>query len=103
MAKYKVKADAMLESIMPVFQRTIADDFERIESAIIASNFDELKAVGHKIKGNAGGYGFDDLGEMAKKLEEHAIGNDIQQVKDVFTTMKEYMGNVEIEYVEDEE
>ncbi|MCK5884657.1 MAG: Hpt domain-containing protein [Bacteriovoracaceae bacterium] len=102
MAKYKVMADAMLESIMHVFQKTIAEDIIRIKVAIDASDFEDLKAVGHKIKGNAGGYGFDQLGEFAKSLEIGAKESDLPKIQEAYDSMVEYLDNVEIEYVEEE-
>lgn len=95
-----VQVESMLEEIMPIFLGSIKQDFSKISASLSSSNFDEINAISHKIKGNAGGYGFDELGEMAKALESASKEGDIGKAMECFKSMVYYMGHIKIEYVD---
>lgn len=102
MAKYQIVVESMLESIMPIFLKSISDDLVKLQAAIAANDFAALQALGHKIKGSAGGYGFDQLGAMAKEMEFAAKDQKIEICQEQLNMMIDFMGNYEITYLDEE-
>ncbi len=102
MAKYQVKVESMLESIMPVFLKSITEDLLKLRAAVDAQDFATLQALGHKIKGSAGGYGFDVLGAIARDLEFSAKEKNIEAAHGHFNSITEFLSDYEIIYQDEE-
>lgn len=102
MAKYQVKAESMLESIMPIFLKSVSEDLLKIKAAVENQDLAAVQALGHKIKGSAGGYGFDVLGAMARDLEASAKAKQLEAAHMHLMAMIEFMNDFEIIYQDEE-
>ena len=67
-----VEVDKELEDVFPRYLRNREEDMLKIQAALEKKDFEALRQIGHKLAGNASGYGLLDLGVMAKKLETSA-------------------------------
>lgn len=71
-------------SITPDQRRTYLSrrdaDLDVCKRAASASNFKEIREVGHKVKGNARVFGYPELEAIARSLEEAANLGDAERV-----------------------
>lgn len=96
--KIVVKIDKDLEDIIPGFLENRRKDLEKIDNAISQNDLKTIESIAHKLAGNAGSYGLDDLGEIGMKLETAAGSEDASLVKNLYQSYKEYMSNLTIEF-----
>lgn len=94
---YKIDED--LKDIIPNFMNGRKKDIGLLEVAIQESNFAEIQSIGHKLKGNAGSYGFDGLGEIGAGIEKMAKEQNLDEIKKLFEDYKSHLDQIEIEYV----
>ncbi|MCB9062586.1 MAG: Hpt domain-containing protein [Halobacteriovoraceae bacterium] len=100
MTKFVVRVDIDLEDLIPGFLENRRKDIETFQKQLSENDVDGIKALAHKIAGNAGGYGFDGLGEMGAKIENLAKNGDISNVPSIIEEMQDYLDNVEVEFEE---
>lgn len=94
---YKIDSD--LKDIIPNFMSGRQKDIGLLETAIGESNFAEIQSIGHKLKGNAGSYGFDGLGQIGAGIETAAKEKKLDVIEKLFVDYKDHLGQIEIEFV----
>ena len=62
--------DQGLEEIIPGFLENRRRDVQILEAALQESNLVEIQIIGHRMKGDGGGYGFDAISIMGAALEQ---------------------------------
>jgi HPt (histidine-containing phosphotransfer) domain-containing protein len=95
----RVEVDKELEEIVPNFLRNRERDILVLEQAIAGGDFTTVASIGHRIRGSSGGYGFDDLGEIGKSLEEAGNAGDAPGARQAFSSMKSYLTGIQVIYV----
>ena len=100
MSKVKIEVDRDLEDLIPGFMENRINDISLLEAALKNGDFEKLKSIGHKIAGNAGGYGFEKLGDLASDLELKSMDKDVDELRKILGDMKDYLGAVEVIFVE---
>ena len=65
--------DPRMRSIVERFKATLEGRTQDLDRALQASDLDRLASMAHQLKGTAGGYGFDSIGEAAADLEQETI------------------------------
>lgn len=45
-------------------------DLEELKAAISAGNLEPFQRIGHQLKGNGATYGYEELGELGRRMEE---------------------------------
>jgi HPt (histidine-containing phosphotransfer) domain-containing protein len=94
-----VEVDKELEDVFPRYLRNREDDMMKIQTAVEKKDFDTLRQIGHKLAGNASGYGLLDLGEMARNLERSAEGRRYDECRNLYSQMKAYLADLELKFV----
>lgn len=64
--------------------------------AIAKRDVGVVQTLGHRLKGNAGGYGFDELGELGAQLEQAAKNGDWPTIESLVNKINEYVLNADI-------
>ena len=67
--KTVVQIDEEIKEIIPNFLEGREKDINLFKAAIDTEDFDQLESIGHKLKGNAGSYGFDKMRNMVQLLK----------------------------------
>ncbi|MCM0607211.1 MAG: Hpt domain-containing protein [Xanthomonadaceae bacterium] len=98
--KIVVKVDAEIKELIPGYLENRKKEIAELESYFSKKDFDAIAKIGHKLKGNAAGYGFIELGEIAIRLESASKKSDLNVVKNCIDSIKSYLSSIEIEYVE---
>ncbi len=90
--------DIELQEITPGFLENRKNDLKSIQEALTAKDLASVEVISHKIAGNAGSYGFHDLGDIGKRMEEAAQAKDIDIISQELKKMKTYLSDIKIEY-----
>lgn len=95
----QVEVDKELEDVFPVYIRNRQEDLMNLEISLERKDFDVLKQIGHKVAGNAAGYGLKDLGAYAKELEASAADKKLEECHKVVIQMKDYIKGIQPKFV----
>jgi PAS domain S-box-containing protein len=91
-----VEIDADLRDLAPAFIDHKRADAARLRSAIEGADFAAIAAIAHKIKGEGGSYGFDELTRIGAALEAAALNGGIEDARREISRLADYLGSVEI-------
>lgn len=94
-----VEIDEELEDIVPGFLENRRNDIVKLLSFYEERNYEELERIGHKVSGSAGGYGFHELGKIAKSIEVNAPKSNDDTLGQLISEFKSYVENLEIKYI----
>lgn len=95
-----IKVDADLEELIPGFLENRRAELKQMKEALDAWDFEKLRQLGHTLKGVGGGYGFQDLSEMGRRLEEAAKSRDSEGAAAVVEDLGRYLALVDVMYEE---
>ncbi|CCU78893.1 hypothetical cytosolic protein [Halanaerobium saccharolyticum subsp. saccharolyticum DSM 6643] len=98
MAKNEVYIDSDLEFLIPQFLENREEDIKQLEKLLKESKFDQIRIIGHSLKGSGGGYGFDYLTKVGSQIEKMAELKNEQKIKKLIYKLKDYLANIEIIY-----
>lgn len=96
MKKIKVQVPEELQEIAPNYLKNRILDLAVLKDALNRKDFKAISAIAHKTKGTAGGYGFDELGAIAKSLEMAAKSEVLRDADAAWEKMKIHLESVEI-------
>jgi len=99
MSKFTVEIDEDLKDIVPGFLTNRQKDIISLTDFFNEKNVSEIEKIGHKVSGSSGGYGFEELGRIAKKIEELAMNKNLTEIEPLIEKFKNYVNNVNIEYI----
>ena len=98
--KIIVNIDPDLEDLIPGFLTNRKEDVVKLKSALQENNLDELRSIGHSLKGVGGGYGFQDITEIGAQIENCAKSNNIGTIEELINKLVDYLDRVKIVYQE---
>ncbi len=98
-AKITVQVESELEELIPGFIRNRHHDISKIDEHLGKMDFDSIRQIGHTMKGNGAGYGFDEISEIGKEIESAADGHRSDDVKKLKDRLFIYLNQVIIEYI----
>ena len=93
-----VHVDPDLEAIIPRFLANQQKAVAAMQQAWAAQDYDTLRALGHKMKGAAGGYGFDVLTEFGRTIEDAAKASNALPIQQALKALDAYLDRVEVVY-----
>jgi len=64
--------------------------------AVNAQDIRSVQTIGHRMKGSAKSFGFDQAGEIGKILELNAKNDDIHAVKQSLSLLADYLDKVQL-------
>ncbi len=96
--KKVVIVDKDIESIVPTFLQNRENDITLLRGHIKDNDFESIETIGHKMAGNAGGYGFDDLGTIGRNIENAAQESNMESIEKSVVEIEEYLSSIEVKY-----
>jgi HPt (histidine-containing phosphotransfer) domain-containing protein len=93
-----VTIDADLEEIVPGFLDNRKKDVETLQTALQGNDIKTVRLLGHRMKGDGGGYGFDAISAIGDKLEQAAIREDRTAMTQQIAALADFLGRVEVVY-----
>ena len=100
--EYVVTVSVELKPLIPKFMKSRKLDIDKLISALGRKDLGTIAGIAHKIKGNAGSFGFDDFGRLAQALEREVKTENYPKMEVLITTMKEYINTAKIAYIEEQ-
>ncbi|MFQ5771489.1 MAG: Hpt domain-containing protein [bacterium] len=97
-----VYVDADLEDLTPEFLENRQKDIVEITRLVEVADFTEIQRLGHSMKGSGGGYGFEEISEIGKDLEEAAKRSDRDSVIKLNNRLAKYLSAVKVVYQEED-
>ena len=95
----KIKVDAELADLFPVYLKSKRDELARIPSLLEAGDFEAVRVIGHKMRGSGGGYGLDFLTELGERMENSGAAGDKAALAAQAAELKAFLDSLEIEFV----
>lgn len=94
----RVEISCDFEDIAPIFLENRRKDLETLHAAIGVQDFATLQTLGHRMKGDGGGYGFDAISEIGARLESAAKGQDLPTIEHCIVELEDFLNRVTVFY-----
>jgi CheY-like chemotaxis protein len=98
---FTITIDPDLEDLVPGYLEKRRKDIERFRECLDEKDFDELRSMGHKVKGSGGGYGFNGLSIIGADIENAAKLSDENAMKQHLEQYEAYIKGVKVVYEEE--
>ena len=95
---YKVTVARDLEDLIPVFLKNRHKELDTLRAALAAADFEQLRQVGHRMKGVGNSYGFNHVSTLGKYIEDGARSGDRAALEARIAEYAEYLSKVQIAY-----
>ena len=95
-----VRTDVLFKDLVPGFLNNRRKDVISIQEAVERGNFEAILLLGHKMKGDGGGYGFEAISEIGAALEQAAKNQDSEKIWQYAGELLDYVERVEVVYDE---
>nr|MBI3613898.1 Hpt domain-containing protein [Nitrospirota bacterium] len=96
--KIVVQGDPDLQELIPGFLENRQKDVAALTAANERGDFQVIQTLGHRMKGDGGGYGFDGLSAIGYALEQAAQERNQAAVRSRVAELSSYLSRVEVIY-----
>lgn len=94
----RVSIDPDLQELIPGFLQNRRHDIQKLQEAVAVGDFDTIRTLGHRMRGDGGGYGFYMISEIGHALEKAATENNSDQISTRVKELTDYLGRLEVIY-----
>ncbi len=95
----KIKVDSELKDILPELLLFLQKEMSNVDEAFKRQDLPRIMSFGHKLKGDAPGFGLAELGGLGAQLEEECRQGNLPVSYNIYEQIKSYIQNLEIEFV----
>ena len=93
-----VHIDPGLEEIVPGFLENRRRDVQTLETALQENNLAQIQLIGHRMRGDGGGYGFDAISLIGAALEQAAAREDRDAIRRHTAELIDFLDRVTVVY-----
>jgi histidine phosphotransfer protein HptB len=94
----KVTVARDLADLIPVFFKNRHKELETLRSALASKDFEQLRQLGHRMKGVGNSYGFAKVSEIGKRIEDGARDSDRGAIEQCIGEYADYLSQVQVVY-----
>jgi HPt (histidine-containing phosphotransfer) domain-containing protein len=87
-----------LEDLIPTFLKNRGKEIESLKTALGAGDMEQLRQLGHRMKGVGNSYGFEKVSLLGKQVEDAAKVNDQAALAKCLADYVDYLARVKIVY-----
>jgi HPt (histidine-containing phosphotransfer) domain-containing protein len=87
-----------LADLIPVFIRNRQKEIETLRTALAAGDFEQLRQLGHRMRGVGNSYGFAMISEVGKQLEDGVKGGDKAAIAACIGEYADFLDKMQIVY-----
>ena len=87
-----------LEDLVPTFMKNRAKELETLRTAAAAGDFEQIRQLGHRMKGVGNSYGFEKVSLLGKQIEDTARSSDRAGLDACIADYADYLARVKIVY-----
>ena len=95
---YRVIVAKDLEDLIPVFMSNRKKELDTLRVALASADFEQLRQLGHRMKGVGNSYGFEKVSALGKQIEDGAKTGDRGVLGAHIADYADYLGRVQIVY-----
>jgi HPt (histidine-containing phosphotransfer) domain-containing protein len=95
---YLVTVAKDLEDLIPVFMSNRKKELDALRIALAAADFEQLRQLGHRMRGVGNSYGFAQVSDIGKHVEDGARSGDRVALQAIISEYDEYLSKVQIAY-----
>ena len=93
-----VSVDADLEDLVPGFLENRRKDVTALATAVRTKDLKIVRLLGHRMKGDGGGYGFQEISNIGEALEQGAIKEDWKSIAEKTEALTAFLAQVDVVY-----
>ena len=97
-AKVTVYIDSDLAEIVPGFLENRRRDIQSLQTALQQNDLTAIRVLGHRMKGDGGGYGFDTISEIGEALELAAAQQDRPTIERRTSELHDFLTRLDVVY-----
>lgn len=94
----RVSIDPDLKDLIPGFLQNRRHDVQMLQEAVAIGHFDTIRTLGHRMRGDGGGYGFHPISDIGHALEKAAIERNTADITACIQELFTYLGRIEVVY-----
>jgi HPt (histidine-containing phosphotransfer) domain-containing protein len=87
-----------LEDLVPTFMKNRGKELEALRAALAAGDLEQMRQLGHRMKGVGNSYGFEKVSELGKRIEDGAKAGDRAALDACLAEYTDYLARVQIVY-----
>lgn len=91
--------DRDFEDIVPIFLANRQKDIHTLQQALTDADFATLQLLGHRMKGDGGGYGFPQISEIGAAMEQAAEQRDPRAFEHLIAQLQDFLNRVHVVYI----
>lgn len=95
---YVVTVQKDLEDLVPTFLSNRAKEAEALRAALDKGDMEQLRQLGHRMKGVGNSYGFEKVSVLGKLIEDHAKITDKAALEGCLADYADYLAKVKVVY-----
>ena len=97
--RYQAEIDSELQEIIPAFFDNTRQEIEELAQATAQGDYETIQRLGHGLKGSSLGYGFEELADIGRKIEDAAQqGLSITTIQEFIKKAAGYIDTVVVTY-----
>jgi HPt (histidine-containing phosphotransfer) domain-containing protein len=94
----RVSIDPDLQDLIPGFLQNRRQDIQTLQKAVVVKDFETIRMLGHRMRGDGGGYGFPMISEIGGALEKAALEKHTLDITASVQKLTDYLDRIEIIY-----
>ena len=87
-----------LEDLIPTFMKNRAKELDTLRAALSGGDMEQLRQLGHRMKGVGNSYGFAKVSQLGKQVEDGAKAGDRDGLGACLAEYTDYLARVQIVY-----
>ena len=97
-AGYRVTVAKDLEDLIPTFLKNRKKELDNLRVALASADFEQLRQLGHRMKGVGVSYGFERVSALGKTIEDGARSGDRALLDASIKEYGDYLGKVQVAF-----
>ena len=87
-----------LEDLIPTFMKNRSKEVETLRAALAAGDFEQMRQLGHRMKGVGNSYGFEKVSALGRQIEDGARAGDRAGLEARIAEYTDYLARVQVVY-----
>jgi HPt (histidine-containing phosphotransfer) domain-containing protein len=94
--KILIRVDPEIADLVPGFLNNRRRDLRTLTDALEQADFQSIRTIGHRMKGDGGGYGFQGITDIGGALEQAAQQKNADELKRHIAEFADYLERIEV-------
>jgi signal transduction histidine kinase/CheY-like chemotaxis protein len=91
-----VSIESWLKPVVGGYLEKRRGDVAKLREALVHSDYETIRTLGHQMAGTGGGYGFEPITEIGSVLEDSALAIDAEKIRATIEELDRYLNAVQV-------